>query len=230
MFSLNPGSLCDVCAEEYGPHNRPHSIPCGHVLCLHCCNNILEKTSPRLTPSCPFCRVPFTSDTIRLIRVDFGSSGWSTPRRGTVESPTPAGDVDNDDDVLLLNPGTMGSMKARAEARRLEHKVAKVAAKKCSLEEVTTLRKELEDWLQSDVKRDDQVSMTVHVGLDRTNPAYCHSRHPFNSVLRCFVRSLSIIWHTSKRPIWPGQSRPISRRSWRKFKQSRNSWKLSYAE
>jgi len=47
-------------------------------------------------------------------------------------------------------------MKARAEARRLEHKVAKVAAKKCSLEEVTTLRKELEDWLQSDVKRDDQ--------------------------------------------------------------------------
>ena len=29
MFSLNPGSLCDVCAEEYGSHNYPHSIPCG---------------------------------------------------------------------------------------------------------------------------------------------------------------------------------------------------------
>lgn len=29
MITLNTGSLCDVCAEEYGPHNYPHSIPCG---------------------------------------------------------------------------------------------------------------------------------------------------------------------------------------------------------
>ena len=35
MITLNPGSLCDVCAEEYGPHNYPHSIPCGEfqILC-----------------------------------------------------------------------------------------------------------------------------------------------------------------------------------------------------
>ncbi|KAI0916247.1 hypothetical protein AcW1_009924 [Taiwanofungus camphoratus] len=155
MISLNPGSLCDVCAEEYGPHNYPHSIPCGHILCLSCCNNILQKTSPRLTPSCPFCRVQFTSDNIRLIRVDFGSSGWSTPRRGTIEAYDTAGDGVNDDDVLLLNPGIL---KTRAEARRLEYKVAKVAAKKCSVEEVTTLHKELQQWLTSDDKRDDQSS------------------------------------------------------------------------
>lgn len=34
MITLNPGSLCDVCAEEYGPHNHPHSIPCGEFFFL----------------------------------------------------------------------------------------------------------------------------------------------------------------------------------------------------
>ena len=63
-------------------------------------------------------------------------------------------------DMLVLdnisktfNPGTV---KTRAEAKRLESKVAQVAAKKCSVEEVTTLHRELQDWLQSD-KLDEQV-------------------------------------------------------------------------
>jgi hypothetical protein len=38
----------------------------------------------------------------------------------------------------------------RAGARVLEDKVARVAAKKCSVEEVTTLHKELQDWLTSE--------------------------------------------------------------------------------
>lgn len=29
MITLSPGCLCDVCAEEYGSRNLPHSIPCG---------------------------------------------------------------------------------------------------------------------------------------------------------------------------------------------------------
>jgi hypothetical protein len=29
MLTLSPGCACDVCAEEYGPHRLPHSIPCG---------------------------------------------------------------------------------------------------------------------------------------------------------------------------------------------------------
>ncbi len=58
-----------------------------------------------------------------------------------------------EDDVLLFKPG---HTKTRAAARRLESKVAQVAAKKCSVEEVTTLHKELQDWLQSD-RLDDQV-------------------------------------------------------------------------
>ena len=34
MITLSPGSLCDVCAEEYGPHNYPHCIPCGECRLL----------------------------------------------------------------------------------------------------------------------------------------------------------------------------------------------------
>lgn len=45
--------------------------------------------------------------------------------------------------------------KSRLDARRLEDKVAKIAAKKCSVEEVAALHKELEDWLLSE--KEDQV-------------------------------------------------------------------------
>ena len=137
----------------------------GHVLCLSCCHAIVHKTHPKHAPACPFCRETFTIDTVRLIRVDFGSSsGWSTPR-----GPAPRGALvedlevsDPDDDILLLNPGVL---KTRAEARRLERKVAKVAAKKCSVEEVTTLHKELQEWLTSDVKSDEQVRLGQQLSL-----------------------------------------------------------------
>ncbi|KAH9923527.1 uncharacterized protein B0H18DRAFT_955842 [Fomitopsis serialis] len=153
MISLNPGSLCDVCAEEYGSHNYPHSIPCGHILCLNCCNNILEKTSPRQTPSCPFCRVPFTSDTIRLIRVDFGGhgSGWSTPRA----TDTPDNHILGGDDDVLLFTGDKDRDKTRVQ---LESRVARVAGKKCSVEEVKHLHQELRKWLSTDRKRDEQTA------------------------------------------------------------------------
>jgi hypothetical protein len=29
MLALNPSSICDVCAEEYGSGRAPHCIPCG---------------------------------------------------------------------------------------------------------------------------------------------------------------------------------------------------------
>ncbi|KAM5537061.1 hypothetical protein V8D89_009207 [Ganoderma adspersum] len=165
MITLSPGCLCDVCAEEYGPHNLPHSIPCGHVLCLNCCNNIIKKTPSRLSPVCPFCRVQFVNDDIRLIRIDYGS-GWSTPKRTTIEAHTlPNFDV-GEDDVLLLNPGSLKT-KTRAEARRLESKVAQVAAKKCSVEEVTTLHKELQDWLTLGRVDDQSSSLQLSAALLR---------------------------------------------------------------
>ncbi|TFK66003.1 hypothetical protein BDN72DRAFT_871652 [Pluteus cervinus] len=160
MISLNPGSSCDVCAEEYGPHCMPHSIPCGHVLCASCCNTIVEKTRARLSPVCPFCREQFTTDSVRLIRMDFTTSGWSTPRR--LPPGLEAGHSDFAGDLwakkaekLLL---TASDSRTQSDVRRLELKVAKVAGKKCSVEEVTALHQELQDWLSSDVKQDETTS------------------------------------------------------------------------
>ncbi|KAG1813689.1 uncharacterized protein BJ212DRAFT_1569371 [Suillus subaureus] len=162
MLTLSPGSVCDVCAEEYGPHCVPHSIPCGHVLCSSCCHKIVEKTLPRLQPVCPFCRDHFTSEDVRLIRIDFSASGWATSRRrgGLTEAldiadrSTPR----REDRFPFVEPG---SSRTRAEARRLEDKVAKVAAKKCSVEEVSTLHNELQDWLTHDEKSNDQLNSSL---------------------------------------------------------------------
>ncbi|KAF7377519.1 RING-type domain-containing protein [Mycena sanguinolenta] len=61
-----------------------------------------------------------------------------------------------------------GCSRSRQDARRLEAKVAKVAAKKCSVEEVTTLHKELQEWLMSDTKPDDDTSsLTLSAALLR---------------------------------------------------------------
>ncbi|KAJ7779259.1 hypothetical protein B0H16DRAFT_809832 [Mycena metata] len=165
MLTLNPGSSCDVCAEEYGPHCLPHSIPCGHVLCSSCCTTIAEKTTSRLSPACPFCRENFNSDSVRLIRMDFNSSGWSTPRRLPNIEANPPDFSDAWSKRLMYADGCS---RSRQDARRLEAKVAKVAAKKCSVEEVTTLHKELQDWLTSDTKPDDDTSsLTLSAALLR---------------------------------------------------------------
>ncbi|KAF8661643.1 hypothetical protein AX16_001285 [Volvariella volvacea WC 439] len=164
MLTLSPGSVCDVCAEEYGPQSLPHSIPCGHVLCASCCNAIVEKTPSRLSPVCPFCRVPFSNDSIRLIRIDFGTSGWSTPRRlppgHDASQPFLPSDLLARKTERLLS--SLGDSRARSEVRRMEQRVAKVAAKKSSVEEVTRLLKDLEDWVASDVSQDEQ-STSIHL-------------------------------------------------------------------
>jgi hypothetical protein len=86
--------------------------------------------------------------------MDFTTSGWSTPRR------FPAVETFNDFNTEILQRKTERllnsvSSKTRIEVRRLEDKVARVAAKKCSVEEVSFLYKELEDWLITE--KDDQV-------------------------------------------------------------------------
>ena len=136
----------------------------GHVLCGNCCTTIVEKTSPRSSPVCPFCREPFTSDSARLIRMDFTTSGWSTPRRlPAIESFS---DVFNAEILQRRTERLLsseGSSKARPEVRRLEEKVARVAAKKCSVEEVSSLYTELDSWLRSE--KDDQVRCQKKISL-----------------------------------------------------------------
>ncbi|KAG7095241.1 hypothetical protein E1B28_006015 [Marasmius oreades] len=179
MLTLLTGSYCDVCAEEFGSQLPPHCIPCGHVLCANCCNAIVEKTSERQQPACPFCREHFSTDDVRLIRTDFSSSAWSTSRRlpAPLETSNYNKNHKNFNDAaaahwakreerLPLPEG--GCSRVREEARRLEDKVAKVAAKKCSVEEVSTLHRELEDWLNSAVKDPDQTpSLSLSAALLR---------------------------------------------------------------
>jgi hypothetical protein len=88
--------------------------------------------------------------------MDFTTSGWSTPRRfPAMESfnDTFSTEVLQKKTERLLS--SVGSSKARPEVRRLEEKVARVAAKKCSVEEVSSLYTELDTWLRSE--KDDQV-------------------------------------------------------------------------
>ena len=77
------------------------------------------------------------------------SSGWSTPR-----GPTGIHEViiESDGEDTLS-----AGLKSREQAKRLEYKVARVAAKKCSVEEVSTLHTELQEWLHSKVKPREQV-------------------------------------------------------------------------
>ena len=54
-------------------------------------------------------------------------------------------------------------LRSREQAKRLESKVFRVALKKSSVEEVTTLHKELQDWLSSKVKPREQVRTIVYL-------------------------------------------------------------------
>ncbi|KAJ3720523.1 hypothetical protein F5878DRAFT_531436 [Lentinula raphanica] len=67
MFSLGPGSICDVCLEPFGADLKaPSSISCGHVFCADCLNHITRQT-------CPLCRVPFNPRSIVRLHVDLDS-------------------------------------------------------------------------------------------------------------------------------------------------------------
>jgi len=73
----------------------------------------------------------------------------------------------------LINEGASSS---QLRVRRLEERVARIAAKKCSVEEVSSLYKELEDFLVAE--KDDQVR-----------------RSPFRSasaLIRCFAQPASL--------------------------------------
>ncbi|EIW75555.1 hypothetical protein CONPUDRAFT_131797 [Coniophora puteana RWD-64-598 SS2] len=172
MLQLIPGSVCDVCAEEYGPHRPPHSIPCGHVFCATCCSKIIEKTLPKHTPACPFCREQFTRNDIRLIRFDYSNTSWPTPQGKPAIIEDMAGQFPATRQEARF-PVVEDSFSSKPSSSRrtktvLETKVAKVAAKKCSVEEVQTLLQELTQWLGHDGKPDDQFSsLTLSAALLR---------------------------------------------------------------
>ncbi|KAI5991820.1 hypothetical protein EDD15DRAFT_2111430, partial [Pisolithus albus] len=131
MLTLSPCSICNVCTEEFSLQYIPHSIPCGHILCSRCCYKIVEKTLPYLKLVCPFCREHSTSDDVHLIHIDFSASGYIPSwRRGGMHKAHDAIDhqpARQEEHFPLVEPTYPHS---RAKARRLEDKVARVAAKK----------------------------------------------------------------------------------------------------
>ncbi|KZT25964.1 hypothetical protein NEOLEDRAFT_1024249, partial [Neolentinus lepideus HHB14362 ss-1] len=152
MLTFNTGSVCDVCAEEYGPQRRPHSIACGHVFCGACCTAIVEKTSPRLVPACPFCREPFAADSIRPVRVDFSPPPPPPPP----PPPRPLSSLEANDPPLPPEETIVYGRPAVSNAKMLEEEVAKVAQKKCSVQEVRALHDTLRDWLSQNKSGADQ--------------------------------------------------------------------------
>ena len=129
-------------------------------MCLGCCEKIISKTSPRLSPACPFCREPFTRENVRVIRIDFGISGHATPKRVILDAPDIVTDIfSRKDDLKLAEP--IITSRSREDVRKLELKVARVAAQKSSVEEVSMLHQELHTWLAAEPKGETQVCLRV---------------------------------------------------------------------
>lgn len=101
-----------------------------------------------------------------MIRMDFTTSGWTTPRR----LPTVEANYDITSDLLArrterLLSTTDGLSKSRLGARRLEERVHKVASQKCSVEEVTALHKEITDWLLAEKEEQVRSPLFPHIDL-----------------------------------------------------------------
>jgi hypothetical protein len=133
---------------------EPRPSGTGHVLCATCCKNIIEKAPPRAVPACPFCREQFSGEGIRKIRIDFNTltSGRTTPWRPVIEANEPAHDysLSKEEEIILVERTSQRS--PRLDGRRLEEKVAKIAGKRCSVEEVSMLHKEISSWLEANPK------------------------------------------------------------------------------
>jgi hypothetical protein len=151
----------------FTPKNHPslslvYAIHTGHILCAKCCNTIIEKALSRVGPACPYCRSAFTSDGIRKLRIDFNAakSGPSTPRVRTTTIEAPADSAEPRGWIKEDRPPFAEKERARTrhDVRRLEDRVAKIAAKRCSVEEVSHILKEVDDCLRSAETAEDQVS------------------------------------------------------------------------
>ncbi|KAG8698122.1 hypothetical protein FRC08_006125 [Ceratobasidium sp. 394] len=100
-------SHCDVCLEVYSQASPPHVLPCGHVFCQSCVENVHTSQGaishegvdwaaaahdphfsvndlPRLAP-CPLCRSPFArNNTCRLQATYSTNISQTTESEGTV--------------------------------------------------------------------------------------------------------------------------------------------------
>ncbi|KAH7098427.1 hypothetical protein BKA62DRAFT_744456 [Auriculariales sp. MPI-PUGE-AT-0066] len=165
MLVLSPESSCDICAESYNVESLPHSIPCGHTFCTSCLTKIAQGLwSPRTSPACPLCRESFAQTDIRLIRIDQAPS--NAPAYPHVHPypnyyPDPScssaaaavakfGTAPIDEDAL---EEVDDDRRVKIEAKRLEDKISTAAKKKCTFEEISSLQREVEQWLSKELQR-----------------------------------------------------------------------------
>ncbi|KAB5588800.1 Zinc finger, C3HC4 type (RING finger) protein [Ceratobasidium theobromae] len=63
MFVLQE---CSICFEDFAAELTPHSISCGHVFCQPCLQSLGSSSR-----TCPVCREPFQSTSIRKVICTF---------------------------------------------------------------------------------------------------------------------------------------------------------------
>ena len=130
----------------------------GHTFCAPCLSKIAQGLwSPRTSPACPLCRESFVQADIRLIRIDPPSAGYPNvhpyPNYSSAQSSSSGskfGTVPIDEEAL---EHVDDDHRVKYEAKRLEDKVAAAAKKKCTFEEISSLQREVEQWLSKELQR-----------------------------------------------------------------------------
>lgn len=174
MLTIDPTSLCDVCGDQYGTVCLPYLIPCGqsknsqflklsyqpfadplftsnllriigHTFCRNCLVNINDN-NPK-GASCPLCREIFTLEQIHLVRVDPADP---LPKL-SYDHFNPSDDTDSDFSDRARSPWNQDA-RIRDEARALELRVQQAASVKCTFEEVSALRDDIQNWLLTEPK------------------------------------------------------------------------------
>ncbi|TDL16648.1 hypothetical protein BD410DRAFT_731155 [Rickenella mellea] len=164
-----PDTVCNVCAEEFGPHNPPKSIPCGHILCGSCVVRVCERSSQRITPCCPFCRESFDSDVVRSVPVDYEAAEAKAPPthwQASVQSHRDAAFR-----KVYEEFKTKEASRIRADVQRLEDKAVNIACKSSSVAELNSICNELQDWLSREynkVPEGEHVSLLMSAALLRS--------------------------------------------------------------
>ncbi|CAG7850139.1 SubName: Full=Uncharacterized protein {ECO:0000313/EMBL:CCA68370.1} [Serendipita indica DSM 11827] len=145
MLTIDPTSVCDVCGDQYGVVCLPYLIPCGHTFCRNCLVSINDN-NPK-GAACPLCREGFNIESICLVRVDPADP---LPKL-SYEHFLPSDDTDSDLSDRVRSPWNQEA-RIREEARALELRVSKAASVKCTFEEVSELRDDIQNWLLTEPK------------------------------------------------------------------------------
>jgi hypothetical protein len=124
----------------------------GHTFCRNCLVNINDN-NPK-GASCPLCRETFTLEQIHLVRVDPADP---LPKF-SYEQINHSDDTDSDlSDTRNRANNSRSSPwnqepRIREEARQLELRVQQAASVKCTFEEVSALRDDIQNWLLTEPK------------------------------------------------------------------------------